>query len=374
LPIFVFVMNRPVKNILMIFTLLLTGFALKAQTVKDPVILEAKIHSGMVFPVYDALSYLVQDDVYAFDLSVSFPTYGKDFWEKLYNYPRPGIGYSCWSLGNKDVFGQAHVLYGYLNIPIKKHPDKYSFNYQVSLGAAYLPLKFDILENHLNRAISSHLNIYVRFGIDGKIKILPRCELVVEAGVTHFSNGKTKSPNYGINAGTFSLGVNYLFGEKGKITLDPVIPDIGKRYVQSIVYSAGVKVYDNLLNRKYFTSTLSYNIERLLNPRRRIGMGTDFFYDGSIGEALAVEEGTMENDVDKLIRFGIHASYAIRYKQLTGGIQLGYYLYSKYTVLTNVYNRISVQYLFTNHLLGSVAIRSHMGKADGLEWGIGYYW
>jgi hypothetical protein len=368
------VKNQTTRNIITILTFLLTGFAGNAQTVKDPVILEAKVHSGMVFPVYEALAYLVQDDVYALDLSISFPTYGKDFWEKLYNYPRPGIGYSFWSLGNSEVFGQAHVLYSYMNIPIIKRPDKFSFNYQISIGAAYLPLKFDILENHLNRAISSHLNVYVRLGIDGKIKILPLCELIVEAGVTHFSNGKTKSPNYGINAGTFSLGLNYLFGYNGKITLDPVIPDIGKKYAQSVIYSAGIKVYDNLLNRKYLTSSLSYNFERLLNPRRRIGAGTDLFYDGSIGEALAGEDGTPENDVDKLIRFGIHASYAIRYKKFTGGIQLGYYLYSKYTVLTNVYNKISVQYLISDHLLGSIAIRSHMGKADGLEWGIGYNW
>jgi hypothetical protein len=59
---------------------------------------------------------------------------------------------------------------------------------------------------------------------------------------------------------------------------------------------------------------------------------------------------------------------------MTGGIQIGHYLYSQYTVLTKVYSKISVQYLITEHLLGSVAIKSHMGKADCLEWGVGYYW
>jgi hypothetical protein len=363
-----------VKNRILIVTLLLTCFAGKAQPVKNPVILETRVHTGIVFPLYDALSYLIQDDVSALDFTISFPTYGKDFWEKIYNYPRPGIGYSFWSLGNKEVFGNAHVLYSYLNIPIIRRPDKFSFNYQISLGGAWLPRYFDIEENHLNRAVSSHLNIYVRLGIDGKIMLFPRCELVLEAGVSHISNGKTRSPNYGINAGTFSLGINYLIGDYAKIIQEPVIPKQGKKYVQSIVTSAGVKVYDNLLNKKYLTSSLSYNIDRLLNLRRRIGLGTDLFYDGSISEGLAGEDGAPEEDFNKFIRFGIHASYSIRYKQMTGGIQLGHYLYSQYTVLTKVYNKISVQYLFTEHLLGSVAIKSHMGKADCLEWGIGYYW
>ena len=38
--------------------------------------------------------------------------------------------------------------------------------------------------------------------------------MVLEAGATHFSNGKIRSPNYGINAGTFSLGVNYRFNDE----------------------------------------------------------------------------------------------------------------------------------------------------------------
>lgn len=362
------------KNKILIITLLLTCFAGKAQPVKNPVILETRVHTGMVFPLYDALAYLIQDDVYALDLTLSFPTYGKDFWEKIYNYPRPGIGYSFWSLGNKEVFGNAHVFYGYLNIPIIRRPEKFSFNYQFSLGGAWLPGTFDIMENHLNRAVSSHLNIFVRLGIDGKIKLFPRCELVLEAGVSHISNGKTRSPNYGINAGTFSLGFNYLIGDYGKIVQEPEIPKAGKKYVQSIVTSAGVKVYDNLLNKKYLTTSMSYNIDRLISHRRRVGLGTDLFYDGSISEALAVEEGARENDFNNLIRFGIHASYSIRYKQMTGGIQLGHYLYSQYTVLTKIYSKISVQYLFSEHLFGSVAIKSHMGKADCLEWGIGYYW
>ena len=115
-------------------------------------------------------------------------------------------------------------------------------------------------------------------------------------------------------------------------------------------------------------------MERFVNQKRKIGLGADFFYDGAISEALASKEGTPEKDFAKLIRLGLHASYAIRYKQLMMGIQIGHYLYSKYTDISLVYNRISIQYLVTRNMVGSIAIKSHMGKADCLEWGIGYYW
>ena len=359
---------------LLIFVLVLTGLAVNAQSVERPIIIESKIHMGMNLPFYKALRYLIKDDIYAFDVSVSFPTYGKDYWEKLYRYPRQGIGFSCWSLGNNEVFGKAYALYSFINIPFFKPAEKFSFNYQISCGGAYLPKIFDIYKNHLDRAIGSHTNIYIHLGIDGKITIFPRCVLVIEAGATHFSNGKTRSPNYGINAGSFSLGLNYIFNNKGATIQDPEIPRMNKRYVQSVIYSAGTKVYDNLYGKKYFVSSVSYNLERIINHKRKIGLGADLSYDGSISEALASEDGIPDKHFEKLIRFGLHTSYAIRYKQLIMGIQIGYYLYSKYTVITPVYNKLSIQYLLTRNIIGSISIKSHMAKADCLEYGIGYYW
>jgi hypothetical protein len=363
-----------VKNGFLIFILVLTGLAANAQLADRPFIIEAKVHTGMNLPFYEALRYLVQDDIYAFDLSVSFPSYGKDYWEKIYRYPRQGLGLSCWSLGNNKVFGKAYVLYGFINIPIIKRTEKFSFNYQISCGAGYLPDKFDVHTNHLNRAIGSNTNIYIHLGIDGKIRLFPQSEIVIEAGTTHFSNGKTKSPNYGINAGSFSLGLNYIFNNYAAIRQTPEVPAFVKHYVQSVIYSAGSKVYDNLSGKKYFVTSVAYNLERFINLKGKIGLGADFSYDGSISEALAGEDGIPVKKFDRLIRFGLHASYAIQYKKLIMGIQAGYYLYSKYTVLTQVYNKISIQYMFTKNIIGSISIKSHMAKADCLEFGIGYCW
>lgn len=363
------------KNRLIFFIVVFIGLPVNAQLIQRPFIIESRIHTGIDLPFYKALRYLTQQDIYAFDFSVSFPGYGKDYWEKLYRNPRQGMGFSYWSLGNNDVFGKAYVLYTFINIPFFRHAEKISFNYQISCGGAYLPRIFDINKDHLNRAIGSHTNIYIHLGIDGKVTILPRCELVIEAGATHFSNGKTRSPNYGINAGSLSLGLNYSFNNKAIVRSDPEIPSMGNRNAQSVIYSAGTKTYDNLLGRKYFVSSASYNIERILNHKRKIGLGADLSYDGSISEALASEDGTPEKHFNKLIRFGLHGSYAIRYKQLVLGIQIGHYLYySRSTVITPVYNKMSIQYLISRNLIGCISVKSHMAKADCLEYGIGYCW
>ena len=98
-------------------------------------IIEPRLHYGLVIPFYDAIKYLVHDNATGFELLLGFPTYGKDFWEKLYRYPRVGAGYSCWNLGNKKIFGTAHALFGFFNAPVLELNDKLSVNYQISFGA-----------------------------------------------------------------------------------------------------------------------------------------------------------------------------------------------------------------------------------------------
>jgi hypothetical protein len=361
-----------IRLIIIIFALVrLYG---EAQTVKRPVIVEPKFHTGMNLPLYRALDYLVEDDIYSFDLSLSFPTYGDDYWEKLYRYPRTGIGLSVTSLGNKEVLGNAWSLFKFISIPLFEKDRKFSLDYIASVGCAYLPDAFDIDYNHLNRAIGSHFNLYMRMGMDFRFFVFPRSEIIIGTAFTHFSNGKTKSPNYGLNIGSVSLGINYLFNDKGLMLKDPEIPSPGKKYDQSIILSGGLKVYDNLVDIKYFTSSVVYNIERRLSNVHKTGLGADFFYDASIREALASPDGIPEEDFVKHIRFGLHASYAAQYKRTLFGFQIGYYLYSEYPLNVNVYNKLSLQYLLTKNILGSMAIRSHMGKADCLEFGIGYTW
>ncbi len=361
------------KGRILIILLLLNGTLTRSQFYNKPFIIGSEIHSGFNIPVYQALGYLVQDDIFAADLSVSFQSTGKDHWEKLYNYPRSGLGFSAWTLGNNEILGNAFAAYSFINVPLKTGSGKFSLNMQTSAGAAYLPYKFDIRENPLNRAIGSNYNIYIRLAIEGRLKILPLCELVTEAGLTHFSNGKTRSPNYGINAATMSLGVNCLFNQESFARTDPEIPEVSKKYIHSFFVTAGSKVYDNLYGKRYLSLTSSYNLERYVSNIGKAGLGADLFYDASIGEALG-ENGIAEDDFLKLIRAGIHASYALRYKRMTGGLQVGYYVYSKKIVLTSIFNKLFLQYLFTDNIAGSLSIRSHWGKADSFEYGIGYVW
>lgn len=361
------------KGKLLLLLIFLNTLSSAAQNGKKPFVVGARIHSGYNIPVYRALRYIVENDLNASDLSLSFQSTGKNYWEKLYNYPRTGIGYSYWTLGNDKILGRAHALYTFINIPLDKDPGRISFNFQASAGGAYLPRKFNITDNPLNRAIGSNYNIYIRLGIEARVKLSQKFELFAEAGTTHFSNGKTRSPNYGINIATVSVGINSLCNYDYLAKNDTEIPAVNRKIIYSIFVSAGPKVYDNLYGYKYVSGTVSFNLEKYVNNIGRAGLGTDLFYDGSIGEALS-ENGVTEDELVKLLRAGIHVSYAFRYKKVSAGANIGYYVYSKKIVLTSIYNKIFIQYMLSRNITGSISVRSHWGKADCLEYGIGYSW
>jgi hypothetical protein len=334
------------------------------------------IHSGYNLPFYQALDYIIENKVNALDISLGIQADGRNHWENSFNNPRTGFGYSYWRLGNDEILGSAHALYAFMNTPVKRLR-RFSLNIQCSAGAAYLPQKFDINENHLNRAIGSHMNVFIRLGADARFRIVPNGELTLGAGFSHFSNGKTASPNYGINTGTVSAGMSFIFKSGG---ISAFIPEPEEKirplskYTRSINLSAGTKVYDNLLNKKYVSSSATFNIEKNFNYVSHAGLGMVLFYDSSIREALEVEKGTADSDITSLIRLGAHISYTCRYRNFIAGIQVGHYLYSKYKVMTNIYNRISVQYLLNENMAFSAAVKSHLGKADCLEYGLTFLW
>jgi hypothetical protein len=349
-------------------------FASDQNGILNNIHIDSRFHYGFIIPHHKSIAYLLEKHVKGFELNLSRKTYGNHIWEQLYRYPRTGIGYFFCDYGNPKMLGKVHAAFGYMNIPIIKNQNNHRvLNYQISFGMSYLTKRFDVYENHLNTAIGSHLNIYFRLGFDTKIPVSEKIEILGEIGFAHCSNGKIKSPNYGLNVLSGSVGISYFLNNKNKEIKKSVLPESYKRNYYSLIYSAGIKVYDNLNNRKYFISSLSFDYERHLNLKRRVGFGTDLFYDKSISEALA-SDWEPDDDMANLIRFGLHISHTLIYNKILMSVNIGRYLYSKYTDLSLFYSRLALRYKLNSHILLNISLKAHSAKADFIEWGIGYYW
>ncbi len=331
-----------------------------------------RMHYGVVTPHHKSIQYSITDAVRGIDLCLVRATNGAGYWEQLYRYPRYGIGYNWSQLGNTKVYGTGHSLYGFFKAPFIAR-DRLSVNYAISLGLSYLNKTFEPAENPMNNAISSNLNVFVRFSGGLIYRLTDKLEISGDLNMQHYSNGKLKSPNLGINLVTTSLGLAYKINDAGQQPVMPELPEITKKNRYSIIYSAGCKTFDDLADRYYFASSLSLHYDRILSHKFSAGGGADFFYNSSIRKAMA-EHDNKEAKPGDLFRAGLHIGGAIYYNRLSMLIQAGYYLYKQYYYITPVYNRVGLRYRINDNILLNISLKSHHAVADFVEWGVGYTW
>jgi hypothetical protein len=333
--------------------------------------LGAEIHYGAVLPHSASIKYSVEESINRIELTLSTSTYGRNAWDRRYRYPRLGTGYLFTSLGNNAIYGHAHALFLYMDIPLALKERKFSAWYQISFGAAYLDKVYSVNENPLNMAISSGLNLYGCFNVNAKYRMTDRSELRAGIGFSHFSNGKLSTPNLGINSLTISAGYNYrLSGNKYKRETSESPLQLNK-HQSEVIFSFGTKTDDQVTGVYYLISSFVAEYKYVPGIKYSCGIGTDFFYDESLGPNKSADEGGTYSRAD-LFQFGLHGAFYPRFSRLTIIIQLGTYIHANYYKYSRVYSRIGMRFEVLPNVLINFSLKSHYAIADYLEWGIGY--
>ncbi len=344
-----------------------------SQDQSDNLFLKGKMHYGFLMPHHRSIEYSVQKHIPSFEVDL-FQQTQDGLYEELYRYPRIGIGYFYSGLSNPQVYGQAHAIFPYMNIPFFPGMPTFQLNYRIAFGMAYLNKKFDVEQNISNVAIGTHLNIYFNFSFNAYYRITENIEFVSAVGLTHFSNGNVQKPNLGLNLITGSTGLNYkLLGKPGKDK--PILnekPPALKKYAWSVIYSGGFRTYEFTINKKYFASSLVLNAARNINYKRKAGLGLDIFYSGAIAPAIEKRQNKKAS-FGELWQTGIHGLYDVRYNKMILTLQLGYYVYASYKQKP-IYTRIGMNYKINRHIMANLSLKTHYAIADYIEWGIGYCW
>jgi len=71
-------------------------------------------------------------------------------------------------------------------------------------------------------------------------------------------------------------------------------------------------------------------------------------------------------------RVGVFTGYQLRLNKLAVLGQVGYYVYSPYDELGNIYQRIGVRYDMLSRWYIQAALRTHFAKAEAIEFGLGF--
>ena len=339
-------------------------------------ILETKFHYGFIYAQHLELQ-LFNSHFPAFEFSVEQLTYGRQSWERAYNYPILGVAFLYTPLGSNPVLGSAFALMPFINFPLYK-TNTFTFGFRFALGAGYLTKKFDRITNYKDIAIGSHFNFAINLMLEARYRLSEYFTLTAGISLQHFSNGSIKTPNYGLNVPLINLGLAYRPVRDNK--------DIGDRYFapteafsttlrNSIEFNFGIALgYKNMtseLGQNFLVYHLYENTFFQVSRKSKFGMGLDLSYDGSHKKILEMNGINKTSPVD-IMRPGLNAAYELMIGKLGFIVNLGFYLSGKERSNGPMYEKFSFQYVFARNFFANVMLKVHVGRADYIGWGLGY--
>lgn len=361
-----------IKNDCHIFMLLITCFSLLTANEgltadRGNVYYNLNIHRGRMTPHYALQAALMQDKITGVDLNAIFLNSN----EATVKSSVPGVGYFLSNLGNNQVYGYVHSAYFSLLFPLLT--DKYPVQLKLGLGPGYVTKKHDHEDNHFNRALGSHLNVYGQISLTGGIPIIKeRWLLRIGLSFNHVSNGLVVAPNQGINTLTLHTGLDLSSGHKHSGALS-VGHDEEKKEKNcfAIMVASGIKEVDEIAGKKIFTSSLIFDYSYRFFPAVNMGLGINFFYNDTW--AHDSYRSIVTDDSPIPFQSAIHLVLELDKSPVTIILNPGLYVFKPTKDIPDFTGRFGVRYSFKNNLMLMFAIKHHwFALADYFEWGIGY--
>jgi len=267
---------------------------------------------------------------------------------------------------DKKFLGQAFAASYFLQ-PVFPLTNRLQFQMKATAGLLYATNPFDSVQNFANKSYSSHINFHLTLSA-GFNYVISR-HLLLEAGVSlrHFSNAGYKHPNAGVNFITGNIGIAY----RG---VDARLPHYTKGTNE--VEAAGKRTYIDA--GVFFVPREGYYITWDGNRRyaaglfasltRRVGMIHAFSinaesYYNSLNIYTHINTKKFKNNVSSVLA-GIAVGHDFILGNLTFGQQFGVYVTKRPTYYPGFYQRYSLLYKLSSHMLVGVSCKAHGNQAD----------
>ncbi len=354
------------RNYLILFVLSLSHWA-SAQLFKvNDVWLEGRYKIGFLVAHHELMAHLPQKHAKDYSLSLVFQTRGNKGWQKAYKYPMVGLTAYYSSVGNDKVLGYYTGAFVFSELPFIK-TNKISFSAKIGVGISYTNKVYDLEDNKLNVAISTPINARVSMGLMMRKTVFSKHQLSLGIDITHYSNSSIKMPNLGINLPYISLGYTTKikasnFKEENKILETP------KYWQFGILGIASVKEYAVIGSKKYPVFGLNFMGRRFFNQKTAMEISLDFFSKQAILDYYPEISKTQWD----IFQIGLFAGYILPFDRLHLITGMGFYLRDKFQPEDPFYHRIGIRYITNKGLNFNLVLKSHWGRADYTEFGIGY--
>jgi hypothetical protein len=301
-------------------------------------------------------------------------TDGSKEWHQAYNYPEYG-GYFLYQDFKSQPLGQNYAVGAFYNFYFWKR----QLQFKISQGIAFTTNPYDKVDNSKNKAFGSKLMGNTNFGFTYDNQTLFK-NIGFHAGIlfTHYSNGRVKSPNSGINTYLLNVGVNYNFSKDFNRIADTTL--VKKSYKQPIKYNVILRTGVNenpIVNSGQFPFYhIGFYADKRLNRKSALQFGAELFLTQSIKEyikyfSVAYPNQNVDPNTDYK-RIGVFIGHELIINRISLEAQLGYYVYQPFKKDIPIYDRVGIKYYFTDKIFLGFTIKTHLFLAEALEFGVGY--
>jgi hypothetical protein len=361
--------------------LIFTNFLASAQTEfkpkdthKSSIIFEIETENGGMLTQKNVKNITYEGAYYnGINARIGWKATGKkDQYHQIYNYPTYGVGFYS-STFNSDIIGNPNAVYGFVQTPIaSKKNNRWEHDYRIGLGLSGNFNPYDENRNPLNLVIGSKTNVFVDLAVRTQYRFHPKWRVGAGFAFHHFSNGALSLPNKGINLVPLTVSINYqprTFIPYKRTVLQPY----PKGIVYDISYAAGVKQLDKEVDTRYFKTTLGFYASKHISYKWRLGLGYDIFYSES-GKHDKIA-GYKAGKLGSLLSGGpsFYIVHVLNNKLTLNG-NIGYYIHNQHFngEIKKMFLRAGTRYYIYKNFNAGVSIKAHAGKADFIEWTLGY--
>src|SRR5690606_37751038 len=257
--------------------------------------------------------------------------------------------------------------YGMISFPFVAS-EKFRLHGKLGAGIGYTPKHYDEVINPKNVAISSRLNALIVLGLDAKF-YFQKNWITLGVDLTHFSNGGAKVPNLGLNLPYLSLGYGR-FIRKSDAYSDrneqPIVPQ--RQFLFGATAIASIKEMFPTNEKPYGVYGLSLNSRIFLKPK----MGWELSFDIISKQAIFGYRPDVQKTQWSILQMGVFAGYLLPLNQFHFVLGMGAYVKDMYDPDGKLYHRVGFRYYLKNGINLNCVLKAHWGKADYVEWGIGY--
>ncbi|MCK5729434.1 MAG: acyloxyacyl hydrolase [Draconibacterium sp.] len=360
-------------------------------------------YTGKHLGSLESLDDMFTNGFYGFGARFGTQSTGRKDWQRLHNYPKYGLGVSFFSLGEADadsLIGAPTALYFFYSAPIARFGGfTFSPDLEVGLSTDFNP--YDAETNSTQNYIGATTNLHFNLTFALNYQLSDRFDIGVGLAMLHFSNGRTFTPQRGVNLGGLSFSSSYYFNPVKNYTklVDPEYqPPIRPEFIvaeksafephhEFLFFTSvatvqaepgefkdefGVKDTTGAEGPRYFASTTSVDYAYQFARKLKVLVGFDAFYDGS-AEYLYKDILPQNTTFADKSFYGAHVGFHYLIERFAFVFNYGRYVYKPFEKRGNWYMRVGGRMGITESIDAHIALKTRDGGiADWIEWGVSY--